>query len=220
MDAVRQNLGKILKTALGVGVFVALAFFFNALLASRTQQPPQTASQPQKPDSQSPPPISEPAAGKTGSAAGWKVYKNEFDGYEIKYPPGWFLYPATAPGNGTDLTDSDISEYRLVPSPDDPEHVRINIITFPARQKPDLKSWLQSYDQERVFSESLVTIAGISGVKRIETNSEFLQMKSIERAITIYLPWKDSVFRILIFPENSNYLDIVNTILQSFRPLE
>lgn len=47
MNVIKQNTGKVVKTALGVGALVALAFFFNALFASRTQRLPPTISQPE-----------------------------------------------------------------------------------------------------------------------------------------------------------------------------
>lgn len=212
-----KDILRFVRLLAAIGLLAAFALFVNNLFASRASQ---TASQPQ---GHTPPSLSIPDttfSNQTETTVGWKVYRNEYDRYEIMYPPEWFLYPATAVGNGTDLTDSDISEYKLVPSPDDPEHVRLNIIAFRTGQQPDLETWLRSYDRERVFSESPVAIAGISGVFRIETNSEFKQLKPIERAITIYLPWKEVVFRVTVFPTNSVYLDTVNTILQSFKPLK
>jgi len=91
MNAVKPNIGTTLKVILGVGALVFLALVFILLIGSITPSQeivPQSSRRDQA-TLASPPPT--PAVSHMDPTAGWKAYKNEMQGYSMKYPSDWFF---------------------------------------------------------------------------------------------------------------------------------
>lgn len=198
-------------------IWVGLGFLILALVAigtyyvsSRRATPTITAI---------PSPISAPTS-TPDPTVNWKTYTNDFDKYSAKYPSNWYLNPASAEGNGTDIADSDISNFAEVPNPDDTEHIRVNIIAFNNESEMPLQKWLEENDTEQIYSEDTITVAEITGVLREESNSDFLQLPEIKSAIAIYLPYRNKVYRILAFPSDSKHKEILDQILSTFKFIE
>jgi hypothetical protein len=89
----RSRAVNTLGLLLALGLLASLIWYLNTLFASRTQQPPQTASQPHGPTASqsilSTPTI---ATNQIDQTAGWKTYVSRL-GYSVKYPAAWFAAP-------------------------------------------------------------------------------------------------------------------------------
>jgi len=107
---IQSSIVRALTTVVGLALLIALAFSLNALFSSRGRQPPQMASQPQRPGvpqllstptptanqprapvSQQPPTTPTIATDQTDPTAGWKTYTSIPHRFSTKYPPSWTL---------------------------------------------------------------------------------------------------------------------------------
>ncbi|MBI2029961.1 hypothetical protein HYT02_06085 [Candidatus Gottesmanbacteria bacterium] len=170
------------------------------------------------------PPLSQPsptAVPTIHPTTDWETYINKFDNYSIKYPQEWFLYPATAEGNGADITNSDISTYNLVPSPENSDYVRVNINVFNNEQGLFLDNWLRENYKGTVYGPSniLFTLNVLSIITREETNSDFLQLGEM-RVLAFYIPHNKKIYRIIAFPPNTKHKEALTEILSTFTFLD
>jgi len=156
----------------------------------------------------------------TDPTANWASYINNFEDYSIKYPETWFINPASAEGNGTDLSDVDLKIPQNLPKPDNTDHIRVNIIAFNAPNVISLEEWLKVNDKGKVYSESSVNLGGTNALVREESNSDFLQLGEISKAQAIYLIHQNKVYRIMTFPPDSKHKSVFDQILSTFKFLE
>src|SRR4030042_221032 len=148
----------------------------------------------------------------------WKIYRNTFDNYLIKYPSTWYFYPTEEEGSGTTISEANLLKIEELPDPYDVNHLWINIVAYKNENNQSIQEWLEEYEAGEVKSQESIFLSGASAVKRIESgNPTFVQMPVEVDVITVYAQRDGKIYRINDFPWNSKFIPIFNKMISTFK---
>lgn len=183
----------------GLGLLTVLAFSLNALFTSRSQQPPQTAGQPQAPVSQPPPPAPTSDRSQSEPTAAWKVYTNADFSFSINYPPTWsFSEDKSDPTHRLPIVyffDATREKGSLPFLP----YEGISVSSYPNPTDLNSKEWLRRslsqypVDLDKDFGYEPLSVAGTQGLKVTGLPSRF-------ETLAVYISHNSKMYVLVLEP--------------------
>ena len=147
----------------------------------------------------------------------WNEFKDDFYGYSIKYPKGWFIYPDEIhkPGYSTDITSFDLTNYNDQQNtgwPTAEGELSIHIAVDNMGDSENLNDWILKNPPivGSVVSQKDMKVAGVNSIGQITSESGFM----------IFIPKGNQIFIIQVEPLESlekTYVETFNSILSSFK---
>lgn len=147
----------------------------------------------------------------------WNEFKDDFYGYSIKYPKGWFIYPDEIhkPGYSSDITSFNLTQYNDQQNtgwPTTEGELSIHIAVDNMGDSKDLDGWIIKNPPPvgNVLSQNKRIVAGVSSI--VQTTSEL--------GLSVFIPKNNQVFIIQVEPLDSLqkiHGETFDTMLSTFK---